>query len=147
MHSELLFFEMQHKLDRSIDFIFFVSFSTVARCQVDAEDHSSIVDDVVGEHSDSGAEEDDQDLDNINLTSAPGVETVSVFPKNSAKGYQSFLLLSIVNCNDFVKVFFLILSLQWFQLEKRLSSLLLSRTMVPHPLLCVSVSLLTKTIF
>lgn len=38
----------------------------------------------MGEHSDDGAEEDDQDLD-INLTSAPGVETVSVFPKNSAK--------------------------------------------------------------
>ncbi|CAG7866641.1 unnamed protein product [Brassica rapa] len=73
----------------------------VARCQVDAEDHSSIVDDVVGEHSDSGAEEDDQDLDNINLTSAPGVETVSVFPKNSAKvvpaGEETELLVAIKN--------------------------------------------------
>ncbi|KAF2589433.1 hypothetical protein F2Q70_00041481 [Brassica cretica] len=73
----------------------------VARCQVDAEDHSSIVDDVVGEHSDSGAEEDDQDLDNINLTSAPGVETVSVFPKNSAKvvpaGEETELLVALKN--------------------------------------------------
>ncbi|CAN6979773.1 unnamed protein product [Brassica rapa subsp. trilocularis] len=73
----------------------------VARCQVDAEDHSSIVDDVVGEHSDSGAEEDDQDLDNINLASAPGVETVSVFPKNSAKvvpaGEETELLVAIKN--------------------------------------------------
>lgn len=49
------------------------------------DDHSSLVDDVVGEHSDSAADEDDQDLD-INLTSAPGVETVCVFPHNSARG-------------------------------------------------------------
>ncbi|KAH0912902.1 hypothetical protein HID58_036223 [Brassica napus] len=89
------------KLDRSIDFYLLHFVSTVARCQVDAEDHSSIVDDVVGEHSDSGAEEDDQDLDNINLTSAPGVETVSVFPKNSAKvvpaGEETELLVAIKN--------------------------------------------------
>lgn len=56
----------------------------MARCQVDDDDHSSLVDDVVGESSDSGVEEDDQDLD-LNLVSAPGVETVCVFPKNSAK--------------------------------------------------------------
>lgn len=38
----------------------------------------------MGENSDSGVEEDEQDLD-VNLTSAPGVETVCAFPKNSAK--------------------------------------------------------------
>ncbi|CAH2061637.1 unnamed protein product, partial [Thlaspi arvense] len=71
-----------------------------ARCQVDSEDHSSIVDDVVGENSDSGVEEDDQDLD-VNLTSAPGVETVYVFPKNSAKlvpaGEETELLVGLKN--------------------------------------------------
>uniref|UniRef100_A0A1J3JK65 Translocon-associated protein subunit alpha n=1 Tax=Noccaea caerulescens TaxID=107243 RepID=A0A1J3JK65_NOCCA len=72
----------------------------VARCQSDSEDHSSLVDDVVGEHSDSGVEEDDQDLD-VNLTSAPGVETVCVFPKNSAKlvpaGEETELLVGLKN--------------------------------------------------
>ncbi|KAJ4902691.1 Translocon-associated protein subunit alpha [Raphanus sativus] len=71
----------------------------VARCQVD-DDHSSIVDDVVGEHSDSGAEEDDQDLD-LNLTSAPGVETVSVFPHNSGRlviaGEDTELIVALRN--------------------------------------------------
>ncbi|CAN8314576.1 unnamed protein product [Cochlearia groenlandica] len=71
----------------------------VARCQSDADDHSSLVDDVVGEHSDSGVEEDEQDLDN--LTSAPGVETVCVFPKNSAKlvaaGEETELLVALKN--------------------------------------------------
>ncbi|ESQ46007.1 hypothetical protein EUTSA_v10000294mg [Eutrema salsugineum] len=72
----------------------------VARCQEDSEDHSSLVDDVVGENSDSGVEEDDQDLD-VNLTSAPGVETVCVFPKNSAKlvpaGEETELLVGLKN--------------------------------------------------
>ncbi|KAF2568712.1 hypothetical protein F2Q68_00027176 [Brassica cretica] len=67
--------------------------------QVD-DDHSSLVDDVVGEHSDSGADEDDQDLD-INLTSAPGVETVCVFPRNSARvvpaGEETELLVALKN--------------------------------------------------
>ncbi|XP_010472094.1 PREDICTED: translocon-associated protein subunit alpha [Camelina sativa] len=71
----------------------------VARCQSDAEDHSSLVDDVVGEHSDDAVEEDDQDLDN--LTSAPGVETVCVFPKNTAKlvpaGEETELLVALKN--------------------------------------------------
>ncbi|KAL0670110.1 hypothetical protein Bca4012_032814 [Brassica carinata] len=71
----------------------------VARSQVD-DDHSSLVDDVVGEHSDSGADEDDQDLD-INLTSAPGVETVCVFPRNSARvvpaGEETELLVALKN--------------------------------------------------
>ena len=53
------------------------------------DDHSSLVDDVVGEHSDSATDEDDQDLD-LNLTSAPGVETVCVFPQNSARGNTFF---------------------------------------------------------
>lgn len=70
---------------------FFVA--SVARCQSDSEDHSSLVDDVVGEDSDSGVEEDDQDLD-VNLTSAPGVETVCVFPKNSAKCKGLFMIPS-----------------------------------------------------
>ncbi|XP_010429010.1 PREDICTED: translocon-associated protein subunit alpha [Camelina sativa] len=71
----------------------------VARCQSDAEDHSSIVDDIVGEHSDDAVEEEDQDLDN--LTSAPGVETVCVFPKNTAKlvpaGEETELLVALKN--------------------------------------------------
>lgn len=109
------------------------------------DDHSSLVDDVVGEHSDSGADEDDQDLD-INLTSAPGVETVCVFPRNSARGKRSIVICDLY-CH-FLKILIpIVFPLQWFQLEKRLSSLLLSRTMVTDPLLCVSVSLLTKTIF
>ncbi|KAH0929554.1 hypothetical protein HID58_015281 [Brassica napus] len=69
------------------------------RSQAD-DDHSSLVDDVVGEHSDSGADEDDQDLD-INLTSAPGVETVCVFPQNSARvvpaGEETELLVALKN--------------------------------------------------
>ncbi|KFK41725.1 hypothetical protein AALP_AA2G164800 [Arabis alpina] len=72
----------------------------VARCQSDADDHSSLVDDVVGENSDSGVEEDDQDLD-VNLTAAPGVETVCVFPKNSAKlvpaGEDTELVIGLKN--------------------------------------------------
>ncbi|EOA27737.1 hypothetical protein CARUB_v10023890mg [Capsella rubella] len=72
----------------------------VARCQSDAEDHSSLVDDIIGEHSDDSVEEDDQDLD-MNLTSAPGVETVCVFPKNSAKlvpaGEETELLVGLKN--------------------------------------------------
>ncbi|KAJ0260551.1 Translocon-associated protein subunit alpha [Hirschfeldia incana] len=70
----------------------------VARCQVD-DDHSNLVDDVVGEHSDSAADEEDQDLDN--LTSAPGVETVCVFPQNSARlvpaGESTELLVALRN--------------------------------------------------
>ncbi|CAL9233316.1 unnamed protein product [Arabidopsis halleri] len=72
----------------------------VARCQSDAEDHSSLVDDVVGENSDDAVEEDDHDLD-INLSSFPGVETVCVFPKNSAKlvpaGEETELLVGLKN--------------------------------------------------
>ncbi|KAL1208208.1 Translocon-associated protein subunit alpha [Cardamine amara subsp. amara] len=72
----------------------------VARCQVDDDDHSSLVDDVVGESSDSGVEEDDQDLD-LNLISAPGVDTLCVFPKNSAKlvaaGEETELLVGLKN--------------------------------------------------
>ncbi|AEC07130.1 Translocon-associated protein (TRAP), alpha subunit [Arabidopsis thaliana] len=72
----------------------------VARCQSDAEDHSSLVDDVVGENTDDAVEEDDHDLD-MNLSSFPGVETVCVFPKNSAKlvpaGEETELLVGLKN--------------------------------------------------
>lgn len=48
----------------------------------------------MGENSDDAVEEDDHDLD-MNLSSFPGVETVCVFPKNSAKCMSLLLYLSI----------------------------------------------------
>ncbi|CAN8283747.1 unnamed protein product [Cochlearia groenlandica] len=74
----------------------------VARCESygDEEDHSSLVDDVVGEHSDSSV---DEDVDHVfdNLVSAPGVDTVFVFPHNTNKlvpaGEETELLVALRN--------------------------------------------------
>ena len=61
----------------------------VARCQSEAE--ADVPEAVEG--SDLGiVGEDVQDFGDANFGPAPGVETICVFPKNSAKGMNFFIL-------------------------------------------------------
>ncbi|XP_022135777.1 translocon-associated protein subunit alpha-like [Momordica charantia] len=72
----------------------------VATCQSDSDSETS---EVVEEASDLGivGEEDSQDFGEVNFAPAPGVDTVCVFPKNSARivpaGEETELLAGVKN--------------------------------------------------
>ena len=77
-------------------FLLLVSpFLKVALCQSDSEDSGFEVSDVGEEESDA------EEVFGLELTSAPGIETLCVFPKNSAKiikaGVETELLLGMKN--------------------------------------------------
>lgn len=74
---------------------------TAATCQSDSDGESS---EAVEEASDIGivGEEDSQDFGEVNFGPAPGVDTVCVFPKNSARSKCFFFdshtfLISIID--------------------------------------------------
>lgn len=99
----------------------------VARCQSDSGDADT---EVVGEAGDDNNEvgivgEDAQDYATTDLGPAHGVDTVCVFPKNSAR-CEFTAELDLFNVFENAAFLFLILFpfLQWFQLEKRLNYLL-----------------------
>ncbi|XP_047159060.1 translocon-associated protein subunit alpha-like [Vigna umbellata] len=86
----------------SLALLLFASpFLQVARCQSDSDDAV----DNVEESSDIGIVGDDaQDFGDGTLSSAPGIDTISVFPKNSARlitaGEESELLVGVKNDGD-----------------------------------------------
>ncbi|XP_010555241.1 PREDICTED: translocon-associated protein subunit alpha-like [Tarenaya hassleriana] len=74
----------------------------VARCQSNSEDPANTVGDSVEEGGEVGViGDDEQDVADVVLSSAPGIETVCVFPKNSAKlvsaGEETELLVGLKN--------------------------------------------------
>ncbi|KOM51089.1 hypothetical protein LR48_Vigan08g191600 [Vigna angularis] len=86
----------------SLALLLFASpFLQVARCQSDSDDAV----DNIEESSDIGIVGDDaQDFGDGTLSSAPGIDTISVFPKNSARlitaGEESELLVGVKNDGD-----------------------------------------------
>jgi len=67
--------------DHDLMFFFFFLF-LVARCQSDSDDAV----DTIEESNDIGIVGDDtQDFGDGTFSSAPGIDTISVFPKNSAR--------------------------------------------------------------
>lgn len=74
----------------------------VARCHLNSEDPANTVEDAVEESGEVGVVGDDeQDAVDVALSSAPGIETVCVFPKNSAKlvptGEETEILVGLKN--------------------------------------------------
>ncbi|XP_014519106.1 translocon-associated protein subunit alpha [Vigna radiata var. radiata] len=86
----------------SLALLLFASpFLQVARCQSDSDDAV----DNIEESSDIGIVGDDaQDFGDGTFSSAPGIDTISVFPKNSARlitaGEESELLVGVKNDGD-----------------------------------------------
>ncbi|QCD88787.1 translocon-associated protein subunit alpha [Vigna unguiculata] len=86
----------------SLALLLFASpFLQVARCQSDSDDAV----DTIEESNDIGIVGDDtQDFGDGTFSSAPGIDTISVFPKNSARlitaGEESELLVGVKNDGD-----------------------------------------------
>lgn len=103
---------------RALNFValagYFTSFFiclTVATCQSDSDSETS---EVVEEASDLGivGEEDSQDFGEVNFAPAPGVDTVCVFPKNSARSKCSAririwqcIFLFLIGVTNFYDIF------------------------------------------
>lgn len=63
-------------------------FTVVALCQSDSEDSGFEVSDVVEEENEA------EEVFGVELSSAPGVETLCVFPKNRAKSIKFFIFFN-----------------------------------------------------
>jgi len=63
----------------------------VALCQSDSEDSGFEVSDVGEEESDA------EEVFGLELTSAPGIETLCVFPKNSAKSTDFYSVFNLIS--------------------------------------------------
>ncbi|XP_010526562.1 PREDICTED: translocon-associated protein subunit alpha-like [Tarenaya hassleriana] len=77
-------------------------FLQVARCQSSSDDPANTVEDDVEEVGEVGVVGDyEQDVSDVALSSAPGIATVCIFPKNSAKlvpaGEETELLVGLKN--------------------------------------------------
>lgn len=70
----------------------------VVRCQSDVDTSSEVEIDDIGN---DGGDDDNQDFGDVVLTSAPGIDTVCVFPQNSAlsKHFLHFCDFCLSACN------------------------------------------------